>query len=240
MPPAPIPAPSVIAGLKFALRPHAPFAAMNDADLERVVRAAQIRYFEPGEIILAPDCEPAGPLLRDPAGHHPRRAPGRDRRCRRAVGAVRRRDVPAGRAARPARGDERLSRDAGHLLPRVPGRAVRHPDRDLAGVPGFLHAATRVPARPVARQPAGRVRGERDGEARSGHRPGDARPARAAVVLAVDPAVRRAGDDGRAPDRVDAGRRRRDAGRWESSPARTSSDESSCLRGRWRRRSPTS
>ena len=55
MPPAPIPAPSVIAGLKFALRPHAPFAAMADADLERVVRAAQIRYFEPGEVILAPD-----------------------------------------------------------------------------------------------------------------------------------------------------------------------------------------
>ena len=55
MPPAPIPAPSVIAGLKFALRPHAPFAAMADADLERVVRAAQIRYFAPGEIILAPD-----------------------------------------------------------------------------------------------------------------------------------------------------------------------------------------
>ncbi len=55
MPPAPIPAPSVVAGLKFALRPHAPFAAMADADLERVVRAAQIRYFEPGEVILAPD-----------------------------------------------------------------------------------------------------------------------------------------------------------------------------------------
>ena len=55
MPQAPIPAPSVIAGLKFALRPHAPFAAMNDADLERVVRAAQIRYFEPGEVVLAPD-----------------------------------------------------------------------------------------------------------------------------------------------------------------------------------------
>ena len=51
----PIPAPSVIAGLKFALRPHAPFAAMGDADLERVVRASQIRYFEPGEVILAPE-----------------------------------------------------------------------------------------------------------------------------------------------------------------------------------------
>ena len=41
----PIPAPSVIAGLKFALRPHAPFAAMGDADLERVLG----RFKDPAE-----------------------------------------------------------------------------------------------------------------------------------------------------------------------------------------------
>ena len=48
------PAASVIAGLKQALRPHAPFAAMADVDVERVVRTGQLRYFAPGEQILAP------------------------------------------------------------------------------------------------------------------------------------------------------------------------------------------
>ncbi len=48
------PAASVLAGLKQALRPHAPFAAMAEADLDRVVRAGQLRYFAPGECILSP------------------------------------------------------------------------------------------------------------------------------------------------------------------------------------------
>jgi CBS domain-containing protein len=51
---APIPAPSVVAGLKRALRAHAPFAAMRETDLERAVRASTLRYFAPGETILAP------------------------------------------------------------------------------------------------------------------------------------------------------------------------------------------
>ena len=49
-----IPAPAIVAGLKRALREHVPFTAMTDADVERVVRASQLRYFAPGETILAP------------------------------------------------------------------------------------------------------------------------------------------------------------------------------------------
>ncbi len=51
---APSPAPSVLVGIKLALKPHAPFSAMSEHDLDRVVRASQLRYFAPGEVILAP------------------------------------------------------------------------------------------------------------------------------------------------------------------------------------------
>ncbi len=57
MPHEPSPAPSVLAGLKQALRPHAPFAAMAEADLDRIVRASRLRYFSPGETILEPGPE---------------------------------------------------------------------------------------------------------------------------------------------------------------------------------------
>ena len=57
MPHAPTPAPSVLAGLKQALKPHAPFAAMNEGDLDRIVRASRLRYFAPGETILAPESD---------------------------------------------------------------------------------------------------------------------------------------------------------------------------------------
>jgi CBS domain-containing protein len=52
--PASTPAPSVLAGIKLALKPHAPFAAMSEHDLDRIVRASQLRYFAPGEVILSP------------------------------------------------------------------------------------------------------------------------------------------------------------------------------------------
>ena len=54
MPQPPTPAPSVLAGLKQALLPHAPFAAMSGGDLDRLVRASRLMYFAPGEAILAP------------------------------------------------------------------------------------------------------------------------------------------------------------------------------------------
>lgn len=57
MPQLPTPAPSVIAGLKQALKPHAPFAAMSEGDLDRIVRASKLRYFAPGETILVPAAE---------------------------------------------------------------------------------------------------------------------------------------------------------------------------------------
>jgi CBS domain-containing protein len=37
-----------------ALRPHAPFAAMSKADVERLARASRLVYFAPGDTILAP------------------------------------------------------------------------------------------------------------------------------------------------------------------------------------------
>ena len=54
LPHSPVPAPSVLAGLKQALKPHAPFAAMSEGDLDRIVRASTLKYFAPGETILAP------------------------------------------------------------------------------------------------------------------------------------------------------------------------------------------
>jgi CBS domain-containing protein len=51
------PASSVIAGLKQALKPHAPFAAMRDADVDRIVRGARIAYFPSGTPILGPGSE---------------------------------------------------------------------------------------------------------------------------------------------------------------------------------------
>jgi CBS domain-containing protein len=51
------PAPSVLAGLKVALKPHAPFSAMSEHDLDRIVRASQLRYFAPGETVLSPAAE---------------------------------------------------------------------------------------------------------------------------------------------------------------------------------------
>ncbi len=54
------PAPTVIGGLVHALRPHAPFAAMDEADIVRLVRVARLVYFAPGETILQPiDHSPA-------------------------------------------------------------------------------------------------------------------------------------------------------------------------------------
>ena len=57
MPHSPTPAPSVLAGLKQALKPHAPFAAMTEAELDRLVRASRLCYFAPGEAILGPASE---------------------------------------------------------------------------------------------------------------------------------------------------------------------------------------
>ena len=48
------PAPTVINGLVRALRPHAPFTAMEEADVERIVRASRLIYFATGETVLTP------------------------------------------------------------------------------------------------------------------------------------------------------------------------------------------
>ena len=222
------PAPSVLAGIKLALKPHAPFAAMSEHDLDRIVRASQIALLRAGRSHPLAGRGPARELLRHPPRHGPRRAPGRDRRRRCVVGALVRRDVPARCAARPARRHQRLPRDAGHVLPRDPGRGVRRPHQRVAGVPGLLHPPPRSPPRPVARQPAGRIRGHRDRAARFRHTPRDASCARRR-----SPAARRRSSarhcgrwrtGGSARCRSSTATR----GRWESSPGRTSSGAWCC------------
>jgi len=48
------PAPTVVAGIRTALVAHPPFNAMAEADLQRLIRGMQLRYFAPGETIVAP------------------------------------------------------------------------------------------------------------------------------------------------------------------------------------------
>ena len=84
MPHAPTPAPSVLAGLKQALKPHAPFAAMSERDLDRIVRASRLQYFAPGEIDPGAGRRTARALLRHSPGRRPRRAA----RWRRAASAL--------------------------------------------------------------------------------------------------------------------------------------------------------
>jgi CBS domain-containing protein len=54
LPQTPTPAPSIFASLKRVLKPHAPFSAMSDRDLDQIVRASRLKYFAPGETILVP------------------------------------------------------------------------------------------------------------------------------------------------------------------------------------------
>jgi CBS domain-containing protein len=50
--------PSVVAALRSQLQPHAPFGQMPAEELDQLIGAAQIAYFEPGQVILAPGGEP--------------------------------------------------------------------------------------------------------------------------------------------------------------------------------------
>jgi CBS domain-containing protein len=60
MPKTPTPAPTIVAGLKQALRMHPPFAGMRESDVERLVGGARLRYFAPGETIVEPGSERPG------------------------------------------------------------------------------------------------------------------------------------------------------------------------------------
>jgi len=51
------PAPSLLAGLRQSLAPHAPFASMRGEDLDFLVRACTVRYYAAGDTILAPSGE---------------------------------------------------------------------------------------------------------------------------------------------------------------------------------------
>ncbi len=47
-------APTIAAGLKQILAPHAPFSRMADADLQFLIDHVEVAYFAPGEVILKP------------------------------------------------------------------------------------------------------------------------------------------------------------------------------------------
>lgn len=54
----PSPAPSVLAGIRQAFVAHAPFSAMREAHVDCIVRATTLRYYVPGQTIVAPSAEP--------------------------------------------------------------------------------------------------------------------------------------------------------------------------------------
>ena len=103
MPADSVPAPTILAGLKQVLRPHVPFGAMEDGDLDRIVRTARLRYFAPGETILHPSAErpphcyivkqgivrgerPGGPAMGRASGNSRRARCFRWARCSATVG----------------------------------------------------------------------------------------------------------------------------------------------------------
>lgn len=53
----PVPAPAVFASLKQALTPHEPFAAMDEQDVDRLLRASRLKYFAAGETVITPATE---------------------------------------------------------------------------------------------------------------------------------------------------------------------------------------
>ena len=53
----PVPSPAVVTSLRQALSAHAPFATMDDADVDRLVRASRLQYFAAGETVVAPGTE---------------------------------------------------------------------------------------------------------------------------------------------------------------------------------------
>ena len=50
--------PQVLDAIRAQLAPHAPFAQMAPADLDRLVESVSIVYFEPGALIITPDDGP--------------------------------------------------------------------------------------------------------------------------------------------------------------------------------------
>jgi CBS domain-containing protein len=51
------PSSTVLAAIRHVLLPHEPFSSMSAGDLDRIGRAAKLRYFAPGEVILSPGNE---------------------------------------------------------------------------------------------------------------------------------------------------------------------------------------
>jgi CBS domain-containing protein len=51
------PSSTVLAAIRQVLLHHEPFSSMSGGDLDRIARAAKVRYFAPGEVILSPEPE---------------------------------------------------------------------------------------------------------------------------------------------------------------------------------------
>ncbi len=209
MPQSPIPAPSVLAGMRQALKPHAPFAAMNEGDLDRIVRASQLKYFAPGEIILAPAAE------RPAHCYVIRQGTVRGERPGAGGTAVALWELSAGEmfplgaliGRRGVTSIYRATQDTFCL--KFPVAVFDAMIGAVAGLPGLLHAPARAPARPVADSTAVGVRGHRHGAARALDPAARAVAAGAGGARSRCAARRRAGHDGGKPDRLGADRRRR-------------------------------
>ena len=148
---SPIPAPSVLAGVKLALKPHAPFSAMSERDLERIVRASQLRYFAPGETILAPASERPAHCYVIRQGTVRGERPGGSGDARRHCGSCPPGEMfPLGAllARRGVTSVYRATQDTFCLA--FPVAVFDALIGRVAGLPGLLHAPARAPARPVA------------------------------------------------------------------------------------------
>ena len=223
MAPPPTPAPSVLAGLKQALKPH---RAVRGDERGRPrpprPRARGCATSRPARRSCAG--APSGPRIATSSGRAPSAVNGRAASAvgGRAVGALRRRDVSAGCAARAARRHQRLPRDAGHLLPRVPDRGVRRADRHFG-------RSSRISARGGSRICSTCRERELQAEyaATLTEQRGFATPLgsllrQAPIVVRPGHAARRRpGDDGGAPHRLAAGRRCATRSRSASSRGRT-------------------
>ena len=151
------PAPTVIGGLVHALRPHAPFSAMDEGDVVRLVRAARLAYFAPGDTILAPGASRPDScyVIKQGAvrGERPGAAGDAAGLWELSAGEM----FPLGALLGRPRRDVGLSRGTGHVLPRVSRGGVRRAGGAVGAVPRLLHASARLPPRRAARRRAGGV-----------------------------------------------------------------------------------
>ena len=145
------PASSGLSELATALRPHAPFSAMAEGDLERVVQASRVERFAAGDTILAPGVHrPEHCYVIRQGGVRGERqgtAGPEGGLWELSAGEM----FPLGALLGATRRDVGLPRGTGHVLPRVHRCRVRRAHREIPAVSRFLHASPRLSARFAAR-----------------------------------------------------------------------------------------